>query len=324
MRSRRRSGPVFATPRRRGRSLARPLLVVAAIAAIWGAGTVAGDQGGGLTSVVPSTPALRILVGERVVVELATAVATPERLAKELEVKLPERAVLTRGPARIRVRYRPQATIRAAAQEMVAGGDVQAVAEPYAARVPAPAVQQAQRNTCESAALHILLATLGTDVSQARLQAALPVSGDPDPVARDGQQVWGDPDKGYVGRPAGGGVAGGFGTYPGPVRKAASKFKVPLRDITGQGAAAVYRQLLSGRAVMTWIGLSDGPYARWNSPDGKAIRVNFGEHTVVLHGIDAAGRLEVSNPLQGTRERWSKAKFETMFDRLGRRAITAR
>lgn len=222
------------------------------------------------------------------------------------------------------VRYPRQATVDAASTLLIGGGDVQAFADPYAARLPAPAVRQAQRNTCESAALHILLATLGTDVSQGRLQAALPVSGGPDPVARDGKQIWGDPDKGYVGRPAGGGIAGGFGAYPSPVRKAAAKFDVKLQDLTGEGPAAIYRRLLSGRAVMTWIGLSDGPYARWTSPQGKAIRVNFGEHTVVLHGIDESGRLEVSNPLQGTRERWSKGKFEVLFKRLGQRAVAAR
>lgn len=323
MPSRRRSGPVFASQRRRRRSMARPLLGLAAIAGIWGAGTVVGNQDA-RTTTPPSTPPLRVLIGERVVVELAPALATRERLAQELDRALPDTAVLTRQGARIRVRYRPQATIRAAASQRVSGGDVQAVAEPYAARVPAPAVRQAQRNTCESAALHILLATLGTSVSQGRLQKALPVSGGPDPVSRDGKQIWGDPDKGYVGRPAGGGIAGGFGAYPGPVRKAAAEFKVELQDLTGQGAAAVYRRLLSGRAVMVWIGLSSGPYARWTSPQGKAIRVNFGEHTVVLHGIDEDGRLEVSNPLQGTRERWSQGKFEVLFKRLGQRAIAAR
>lgn len=321
MPSRRKSGPVFTRRRRRRRSLTRPLLGVAAIVGIWGAGTVVGNQNS--FSPPPSPPSLRILRGDRVVIELATAAATRERLVDELQARLPKTAVRRRGRARIHVRYRPEATINAAQMLMLSGGDVQAVAEPYAARVPAPAVKQAQRNTCESAALHVLLATLGIDASQARLQAALPVSGGPDPVGRDGKQIWGDPDKGYVGRPNGGGIAGGFGTYPGPVRKAAAKFDVRLQDLTGQGPEAVYRRLLAGRAVMTWVGLSNGPFARWTSPEGRAIRVNFGEHTVVLHGIDVSGRLEISNPLQGTRERWSKSKFEVMFKRLGWRAVAA-
>lgn len=323
MPSRRRSGPVFASQRKRRRSLARPLLGVAAIAGIWGAGTVVGDQGASTSDRPPAPPPLRILAGEKVVAQLATP-TTEQRLRAELRRKLPTAATLLRGRARIMVRYPRQATVDAASTLLIGGGDVQAFADPYAARLPAPAVRQAQRNTCESAALHILLATLGTDVSQGRLQAALPVSGGPDPVARDGKQIWGDPDKGYVGRPAGGGIAGGFGAYPSPVRKAAAKFDVKLQDLTGEGPAAIYRRLLSGRAVMTWIGLSDGPYARWTSPQGKAIRVNFGEHTVVLHGIDESGRLEVSNPLQGTRERWSKGKFEVLFKRLGQRAVAAR
>jgi hypothetical protein len=36
---------------------------------------------------------------------------------------------------------------------------------------------------------------------------------------------------------------------------------------------------------MAWVGLSEGPYRRWRTPQGKTIGVNFGEHTVVLTGI---------------------------------------
>ena len=72
---------------------------------------------------------------------------------------------------------------------------------------------------------------------------------------------------------------------------------------------------------MAWVGLSDGPYGEWRSPRGRNVRVNFGEHTVVLTGMRGDGRIRVVNPLEGTRELWTRQRFETMWARLGNRAL---
>lgn len=48
---------------------------------------------------------------------------------------------------------------------------------------------------------------------------------------------------------------------------------------------------------------------------------NFGEHTVVLTRI-AADRLAVNDPLTGRRLSWTRAQFELMWRRLGRRALS--
>ncbi len=134
--------------------------------------------------------------------------------------------------------------------------------------------------------------------------------------------MWGDPELGFVGRPDGGGTAGGFGVYPGPVAAVAKRNGRALSDLTRASPKRVYRRLLEGRAVMAWVGLSEGPYDTWRSPRGRSVRVNFGEHTVVLAGIRRDGSLRVVNPLQGTAEVWSRAKFEAMWALLGRRALS--
>jgi len=74
-------------------------------------------------------------------------------------------------------------------------------------------VRQVLHNDCESTALSMLLAAAGVHVGQLRLQARLPRSGplDPEPVAGSTLFRWGDPERGFVGRPAGGGTEGGFG-----------------------------------------------------------------------------------------------------------------
>jgi uncharacterized protein YvpB len=71
---------------------------------------------------------------------------------------------------------------------------------------------------------------------------------------------------------------------------------------------------------MTWIGLSDGPFRSWRTPAGRQILGNFGEHTVVLTGLED-GRVSVNDPLDGRRKTWTTAQFELMWQRLGRRAL---
>ncbi len=194
--------------------------------------------------------------------------------------------------------------------------------KPVAARISAPAVAQKLHNDCEAAALQTLLATDGIASDQLTLQAQLPRSGPLDPKGSPPDQVWGDPSQGFVGRADGSGPAGGFGVYQGPVAQLANRYGRRLRDLTGSAPRLLYRRLLAGHAIMVWVGLADGPYGRWRSPSGQPVVVNFNEHTAVLTGIGADGTLDVINPLTGTREQWTRAQFETMWSRLGRRALS--
>lgn len=202
------------------------------------------------------------------------------------------------------------------------GGPVNVATTTQSVRVNAPVLKQALRNNCEAAALQVLLATIGVRVPQLQLQREVTKSGSLDPIGSGPNKTWGDPDVGFVGRADGGGIAGGFGVYPGPIRRLASRHSVDLKLLTGAPASKVYATLLAGRAVMVWVGLADGPFEQWRSPAGRTIRVNLNEHTVVLAGIDSAGMLTVVNPLSGKRETWSKSEFESGWQLLGRRALT--
>lgn len=305
--------------------------IVAALAAAGGAAVV-GD-GVGTTAQIDAdldarlSPSAVVKAGGRTV---ATQQLRPGRSVDEgalrhvLSQRLPpglQRA--SRGPARITYRYDRAATVRRAIALGAQGGTVEAVRTPVSSRIAAPVLRQAQANTCESAALEILLATTGRRVPQARLQAAFPRSGSLDPVGIGARRVWGDPDRGYVGRADGGGAAGGFGVYPGPVATTARAMGRELDDLTGAEPSRLYRRLLRGRAVMAWIGLSDGPYGEWRSPAGKRIRVNYGEHTVVLTGIAPDGLVRLVNPLDGAAETWTRTRFEAAWALLGRRALGA-
>ncbi|MBI5310868.1 MAG: C39 family peptidase [Actinobacteria bacterium] len=190
------------------------------------------------------------------------------------------------------------------------------------ATISAPVIKQRLRNNCEATALEILLASRGVESNQLILQRQLRRDGPLDPQGDGAEKIWGDPNFGFVGRPDGGGTAGGFGVYPGPIASLSSRYEMKLRSLSGRPPREVYRRLLAGDAVMVWVGLADGPYARWRSPRGAEIEVNLNEHTVVLNGIDRRGSLSVVDPLSGTRQTWTKSKFETMWRLLGRRALS--
>jgi uncharacterized protein YvpB len=183
-------------------------------------------------------------------------------------------------------------------------------------------VRQVLHNDCESTALSMLLAAAGVRAGQLELQDRLPHSGplDPAPVAGSTLFRWGDPERGFVGRPAGGGTEGGFGVYEPPIRALAARYGVHLLDLHGRSLAVVRHALLAGHPVLAWVGLADGPFLRWLTPAGREITVNLNEHAVTLVGA-GPGYVLVNNPLTGLRERWSDELFSYRWQLLGRRAL---
>jgi len=199
---------------------------------------------------------------------------------------------------------------------------VNVAAAPLRTTIALRPVRQVLHNDCEATALSMLLAAAGHRVGQLRLQARLPRSGplDPEPVAGSALFRWGDPERGFVGRPAGGGTDGGFGVYEPPIRALAARYGVPLVDLRGRSAAVVRHALLAGHPVLAWVGLAAGPYLSWLTPSGRKITVNLNEHAVTLVGA-GPGYVLVDNPLTGQRERWSDELFSYRWRLLGRRAL---
>lgn len=183
-------------------------------------------------------------------------------------------------------------------------------------------VRQVLHNDCEATALSMLLAAAGIRAGQLELQERLPRSGplDPEPVAGSALFRWGDPERGFVGRPDGGGTEGGFGVYEPPIRALAARYGVRLVDLHGRSLALLRDDLLAGHPVLAWVGLAAGPYLHWLTPTGREIAVNLNEHAVTLVGA-GPGYVLVDNPLTGRRERWSDELFSYRWRLLGRRAL---
>jgi uncharacterized protein YvpB len=240
-------------------------------------------------------------------------------VAAAIRRRLPATVVRRRARSRIVYRLDKAAAVRRVFALPWSGGTVRVPARRVSASVRAPVIAQKLRDNCETAALEIWLATRGVPSSQLKLQSQLARSGPLDPRGSGAGRVWGDPEHGFVGRADGGGPAGGFGVYAGPVAALARARGTTATALRGGSLGTILRRLGSGQAVIAWVGLSDGPYAQWRSPSGRHVKVNFGEHVVVLVGFDRSGRLLVDNPLRGTLERWSAPQFTTMWQRLGRR-----
>ncbi len=271
---------------------------------------------------------LRLVAAGRTVATLAVRRPNGRRrpadaLAGDVRRLLPPTLEVSRGSVRLSLAVSREATSRvverAAGRERTAGVVTRAIAS----AIPAPVIGQELRNNCETAALQVLLQTLGIRVDQLQLQRQLRHDGPVDPQGSAPDQVWGDPELGYVGRADGSGPAGGFGVYQRPVARLARRLGARLDDLTGAPVDRIYERILDGRAVMAWVGLDDGPYGSWRSSAGRPVRVNLNEHTVVLTGFNRDGSLSVVNVLDGTREVWSKTLFEERFARLGRRALAA-
>lgn len=240
--------------------------------------------------------------------------------------RLPYRILTRRGRASLHIGVRTRlarSRVRRALAAHETRVDLPVV--PVRTTIALRPVRQVLHNDCEATALSMLLAGAGVRVGQLELQSRLARSGplDPEPVAGSNLFRWGDPERGFVGRPAGGGTEGGFGVYEPPVRALAARYGERLADLRGRDVAAVRSAVLAGHPVLAWVGLGAGPYLSWLTPSGREITVNLDEHAVTLVGA-GPGYVLVNNPLTGRRERWSDALFSYRWKLLGRRALELR
>jgi uncharacterized protein YvpB len=305
----------------------RRLLALAAILAVIVA-VVVGIRtaiGGGVVNSVPPPPAkVQLKLGDTTFARFTVgSAANPGAIRAALD-RLPNRRVARVGKAKTTYAVDRAATAAALRRALRGdGGTVAVVERPVSSSIAVPMIAQVLQNDCEATALSMVLAYSGRAIDQLALQRQVAHAAPLDPTSGpNGEEVWGDPSRGFVGRADGGGPAGGFGVYQDPIRALARRHGLQMTDLTGARPDRLYAALLAGHPVLAWVALSAGPYAQWTSPAGKPIKVNYGEHAVVLTGIDGAG-IHVNDPLSGERLTWSKPQFEQMWAGLGHRALAA-
>ncbi len=238
-------------------------------------------------------------------------------------IRVPDRAEARRGRASLDLAVptrRARRSIRRALAAHEARVDLPVV--PVRTTISLRPVRQVLHNDCESTALSMLLAAAGIHAGQLQLQERLPRSGplDPEAVANSSLFRWGDPERGFVGRPAGGGTEGGFGVYEPPIRALAARYGVRLLDLHGRTLGAIREAVLAGHPVPRVGGsrgralpqLADAVGTQDHGQPQRACRDARGRR---------AGYFLVNNPLTGRRERWSDELFSYRWKLLGRRAL---
>lgn len=303
--------------RRRIAAVASLVLIVAVVVFV-------ADTGEESTRSDPMPRYVRVELGGGTLVKRRVGQLRRPAAQAEAIASLPAKRTVRRGGARIDYEVDRAAAAAALRRAVARGGGTVTVSErPIAVSIAVPMIGQVLQDDCEATALSMVLGYSGHPVGQLTLQKQVAHSPPLDPtVAADGSEVWGDPSEGFVGRADGGGPAGGFGVYQKPIRALARRHGLAMRELTGSPPSVIYAALLAGRPVLAWVALSEGPYASWISPAGKPIQINYGEHAVVLTGVEGED-VHVNDPLSGERLVWSKQQFEQMWAGLGHRALAA-
>ncbi|MBS1677884.1 MAG: C39 family peptidase [Actinobacteria bacterium] len=316
-----RRGPTRATVRRR-----RSLVVLALLAGVVGVAiaTRGGSEEGGAPAPPPAPAVVRLELGGTTLGRISARPAGRAAAIAAALREIPSHRVATAGEAKITYAVDRAAAGVALRRALARGSGTVSVPErPISSHIAVPMIAQRLRDDCETTALSMVLGYGGRPVDQLVLQRqvahALPLDPETGP---NGEEIWGDPSLGFVGRADGGGPAGGFGVYQDPIRALARRHGLVMTDLSGTRPERLYAALLAGRPVLAWVALSAGPYASWTSPEGKEIQINYGEHAVVLTGVDG-GEVYVNDPLSGERLTWSKAEFARMWAGLGKRALAA-
>jgi len=253
---------------------------------------------------------------------LLTRGQAEEIASGESSLPIPGRHSVGVGMAEITYKLDRDAAQRALGHRAQTGGRVRVTERPVGVMIDVPVIKQAHRSNSETAALEMLLASRGVDRDQRELQRLLRRDGPLEPRRRgDGAIVWGNPERGFVGRADGVGAAVGFGVYPPPLTALARRWIEPV-DLSGRAPELIFARLLSGHAVLAWVGRSAGPYRSWVGPRGERVTVNWGERAILLVGL-AGSRILLNDPQTGTRQNWSRQQFKRRWGLLGRRALSA-
>jgi uncharacterized protein YvpB len=135
--------------------------------------------------------------------------------------------------------------------------------------------------------------------------------------------VWGDPNKGFVGRIDGQMLVDGYGVYADPLADVARRWaqaevlrSASVQDLTGH--------IDRGNPVIVWGYYGSGRRYHWRTPDEASIVAVSAEHTRVVTGY--AGTADVPtgfyllDPLLGSLY-WARERFEENWSSLGRMAL---
>ncbi|WP_438448030.1 C39 family peptidase [Gorillibacterium sp. sgz5001074] len=180
-------------------------------------------------------------------------------------------------------------------------------------------------NGCEVTSLAMLTAYLGLPYTKEELEALLPKDPTEPQLGTDGQlEVWGDPDRGFVGDIRGESI--GYSINAGPLAQVFGLvYSAGARNLTGQDFGAVEQAVDRGQPVILWVTEDFHPvseWVEWRTTEGRVVRAVWNIHAVLLVGYDEDA-VYFNNPLTGDKgQKAERAAFIEAWEQLGRQALT--
>lgn len=187
-------------------------------------------------------------------------------------------------------------------------------------KLDVPFHRQEHSLSCEIAALKMVLNYHGVDVKEQDLLDFLPFD---TKESRSKENIWGDPNKGFVGSIDGKMPNTGYGVYEKPIAELASKYR-KAEDLSQAKLSEVLDHVLNGRPVIIWGAIGSGRDISWETKEGKEIKAVFGEHTKVVIGFSGTfsnpRSIYLMDPIYG-RVKVSKEKFLKDWAILDNKAV---
>lgn len=175
-------------------------------------------------------------------------------------------------------------------------------------KIPIDFKKQEHAVTCEIASLRMVLNYFGSTVTEEELIIRMPFD-TKEPKIND---IWGDPNKGFVGNVDGSIFLGtGYGVYETPIRDLALSYRDSF-IIDKAKLSRVLSEVDQGRPVIVWGLLSNPEQVQWKTKNGKKIVGYVGEHARVVIGyagkISDPSHIVLMDPIYG-KIRMNKEKF---------------
>ncbi len=188
-------------------------------------------------------------------------------------------------------------------------------------KIPIEFQKQEHTVTCEVAALRMALNYFGARVTEDELLLRLPFD---TRDAKTKDNIWGDPNKGFVGDVNGSIFHGtGYGVYETPIRDLALSYRDAF-IIDKAGLPRVLQEVNKGHPVIVWGLLSDTGPMYWKTKDGQKVTAFPGEHARVVIGYSGTatkpGHIIMMDPIYG-KIRMSTSDFLSDWNKLGNKAV---
>lgn len=189
-----------------------------------------------------------------------------------------------------------------------------------AMRLDVPRYRQEHALSCEITSLLMALRYRGVNITESQLIQQMPIS---DAGHRTLDNVWGDPNLGFVGNIDGTMPNTGYGVYEQPIYDLALKYR-DAKIIKNATLNDLLKELINGNPIVVWGVIGKGRSISWKTPEGETINAKMDEHARTLIGYtgssDNPQLIILLDPAYGE-IRLSAKSFMANWTMLDKRAV---